>query len=165
MKTIVDKHLCYKDAGSVTVYLQTGIKTKRKMPKLFIMEAEIAARNQNVRRRKVSALLDTGNDITIVNPKIVKDLEKDLGFQLPVEKSIFHYDDISEDILQPCYSLSIIFQGDHSYESEHGFIAPSPWNRDVADLYLGQDIFSQLIVTFDGVEGTVTIIDPIKIEE
>lgn len=126
-------------------------------PQLFILEGAVAFRGYLHVKVAVEALLDTGNEITIVKPEKVGELEAVLGFRIPVKRRFRYYGHID---LQPAFDLAFIFRGDHPYSSRYGFIAPSDWDFDIADVWLGQDIFSQLVITFDGVKGIITIIDP-----
>lgn len=108
----------------------------------------------------MKALLDTGNDVTIVKPDKVNELERHIGGMIPVESRLLYYGQ-SGGSYEPAYALAFVFPGDHQhYSSAYGFIAPSNWYFDIADVWLGQDLFRQLVVTFNGIKGTVTVIDP-----
>jgi hypothetical protein len=148
MKTVLEDHLCY-------------VEIEQSRPRLFVLEAAIAFCHTLDVQVKVKALLDTGNDITIVRPEKVLELEEYLKVMLPVGRTFLYYGADGSEKPEPAYDLAFIFPGGHSYSSGYGFIAPSNWYfGDIADVWVGQDIFSQLVTTFDGAKGTVTIIDP-----
>lgn len=114
-------------------------------------------------RLDVSALLDTGNDLTIIRPDKVIELERLLNCRFPVNKSILRYDvEDAVDKWEPSYNLVFVFPGDHAYSSTLGMIAPRNFPWDIGEVWLGQEILSQLILTFDGIKGTITIVDPNK---
>lgn len=161
MKIVLKDHPCYVNVLGRTMAEEHGKTISLPRPKLFVIEGAIAASNNPHKRVEVSALLDVGNDITIVRPKLVREMEKLLGYDLPLKRGrrILYQGDAGAR-LEPVLDLIFTFPGDHSYSSKYGFIVPSTKIFDVADVWIGQDIFSQLVTTFDGVKGTVTIIDP-----
>lgn len=146
---------CYLEMGSVPTEVG-GKDEEMPRPKVIVVKGRMAHRYEPDKSVPVEALLDTGNDVTVVKPEKFNDLEASLGYRLPVKRKIKYY---GHEPLQPTFDLAFIFPGDHAYYSKYGFIVPGRWDFDVGDVWLGQDIFSQLIVTFDGVSETVTISD------
>lgn len=156
MKELLRDHLCYKNIGYISLY-ENGKKRKIKRPKLYILKAKLLYNNEFNVRVNVNILLDTGNDITIIDFKKVKELERKLGFLIEVNKAYPYYGHADP---QPAFDFKLELNGGHILSSTYGFIAPEYWDFDIADVWLGQDIFSQLYTTFNGPEGTVTIKDP-----
>jgi len=157
MKTVVDNRSCYVEIADIKVFANRRIENWPR-PRLPVLEGAIAFRDTLV---EVTCLLDTGCDITIVNPKKLRELERlrkletRSSIRLPQRRIEFFHEG-----LQKAFDLAFIFPGSHRFTSRYGFIVPSSWDFDVADVWLGQDILNQLEVTFDGVHGTVTIIEP-----
>jgi hypothetical protein len=58
--------------------------------------------------------------------------------------------------------LTLFLTPEDNYSSEHGFISLHGWDFEGAEVWLGQDIFNKLVVTFDGAGGKVSISDPDK---
>ena len=156
---------CYVDPRPAVAGTPTTGTTP--MPKLWMLDGcWIAARGAEAVRVQVSAMFDTGNDSTIVKPSKVRELERLLGGkkQLPIFAR-HAYGEFGTKA--PAYDLIFSFP-DHggpgssrvgdSYGSAYGTIAPTSWLFDFADVWIGQDIFSQLVCTFDGVEGVLTVL-------
>lgn len=156
MKTVLKDYPCYLEMGDVTVEMN-GKAGEMPRPKLIVIKGEMGYRHVPNISVPVEALLDTGNEVTIVKSEKFSDLEAGLGFRLPVKRKLKYY---GHEQLQPTFDLAFIFPGQHQYYSDYGFIVPGHWDFDVGDVWLGQDIFGQLIVTFDGVNETVSISDP-----
>ena len=161
MRTILKDYRCFVARGPMET---EGFENKPPLePKLPIMNCYIGFDGVFV---KAETLLDTGNDHTIIKPEKVKEIEKKLiknnklpkGGILPVGEVNFIGE--SHSGLQPSYYLDFKFPKGPRFSSEYGFIAPSDWHFDVADIWLGQDIFKRFIVTFNGVNGAVTIMEP-----
>lgn len=161
MKTVLKDHRCYVQTGSVEVE-EGGQTTEVPRPRLIVIDGDIAYRDQPATQVSVKALLDTGAEVTILKSQKLRELEANLGFRLPVTGRIRYY---GHDDLQPAFDLAFVFPGDHPYFSSYGFITPTDWDFDVADIWLGQDILAQLQVTFDGINQTVTIVDPLTSNE
>jgi hypothetical protein len=159
VRILVKDLACLADVGVVPVEI-AGATVDRARPKLFIMEqCRLGCPLAGKEQLPVRVLLDTGNDITIVRPESVKALEALLEVDIQPAGNYPFYASSGEP--EPAYLLTLAFAaGDVEYYSTHHFIAPANWDFDVADVWLGQDIFSQLCVTFDGPAGTVTIVDP-----
>lgn len=156
MKTVVKDYQCYLKMGDVDTEVG-GKGEKMPRPKLIVIEGHIACRPKSDAGVPVEALLDTGNEVTVVKSEKLRELEASLGFRLPVKRKIKYY---GFEHLQPAFDLTFVFPDDHPYHSKYGFIVPTYWDFDVADIWLGQDILGQLVITFDGVNGIVTIVDP-----
>jgi len=156
MKTILKDHACYVDVGTVETEIAGETKNLPK-PRLVMLAGKVAYRNFSSAGIPVQALLDTGNDVTILKPQKLREIEKSLGFRLPLQAKIRYYENAE---LQPTFDLAFIFPGDHAYFSTFGIVTPRGWNFDVADMWLGQDLLNQLQVTYDGVNRTVTVVDP-----
>ncbi len=177
MKEILREVSCYQEMGRVKVKdgnNQTGSMVRPKLP--ILRNVSLAYSLAPKIKLSVTALLDTGNDITIVNPQTVKRLEREIKRQveseavkadfplvLPVERRIEYYEENNKlDPFQPAYDLAFFFTDADGYSSPYGFIAPEEWNFENIDMWLGLDVFSKLVVTFDGVRQLVTIADPNK---
>lgn len=156
MKTILKDHACYVSVGTVEIEIAGEIKKLAK-PMLVMLSGKVGYRNFASFSIPVQALLDSGNDVTILKPQKLREMEKSLGFRLPPKGRIRYYEDAE---LQPTFDLAFIFPGDHAYFSTFGIVTPRGWNFDVADMWLGQDLLNQLQVTYDGVNQTVTVVDP-----
>jgi hypothetical protein len=154
MKTVLKDHPCWIPIGGVEIGGEIWPR-----PKLCILnDCRLGFRLAGAAQVLLTVLLDTGNDVTIVRPDKVAELESLFGVKFPVGRSIPYGE---RGVLEPAYDLDFVFPGDdYRYLSRYGFIAPASWNFDVADVWLGQDIFSQLIVTFNGPERSVTVLDP-----
>lgn len=101
---------------------------------------------------KATALLDTGTDITTVSHRLVETLEDALGGLIPVERRV-----CSRGSMRPALDLAFVLPNDDATacESAYGFIHGD--DLDLGDLWIGQDLLNQWIVTFDGPAGTLTI--------
>jgi hypothetical protein len=156
MKEVLRNRLCYRNIGDITLY-EDGKQRIIERPKLFILKAKLLFSDEFKSYVNVNILLDTGNDITIIDFNKVRELERKLGFLIEENKSYPYYGHTDP---QPAFDLKLVLKGGYVLSSTYGFIAPKYWDFDVADVWIGQDIFSQLITTFNGPEGNVTIIDP-----
>ena len=157
MKPILEEHPCYEDIPGMTkdvVAYVDGQPRLYKRPRMPLLCAEIAASHAPSVRIGIEMLLDTGTDITIIKPEKVRELGERLGGVIPPLSVQFEHE------LAPAYDLKLVFPGNHSYSGCIGFIAPEDHEFDLGDVWLGQDVLNQLVVTFDGVNGTVTIVDP-----
>ncbi len=160
MRTLLRDYEGYQQVGngSVSVRLNNPSREVRWFrPRLPIVPGFIAFWHILSTKVHVQALLDTGCDITIVKPEKVWELEKSPHKRrmLPATRHIAH-----DGEFQPAVDLAFLFSDNDCYSSRFGMIVTSKWKFDVADMWLGQEILRQLVVTFDGVQGTVTIIDP-----
>jgi hypothetical protein len=170
MKTIVENSLydteCALSPAEVIENDESEIKEMTRPLLPVLKECWIAASHDPSIRLPVKVLLDTGCDITIVNPTLVDELDDalkkkntDPSYVHPARKIKFY---TGKKMFQKAYELSIILSVDGDYSSQYGFIAPEDWDFEGMDVWLGQDIFAQLIVTFDGVNQTLTIADPAR---
>lgn len=130
------------------------------LPDLPVVPGELAFQDSPGSRVEVSALLDTGNDVTIVSPVKVRELERRMNSLLPVLGQVEY---AQPGRREPAYPLGFVFDGDHHdhlyFAIDYPFISPADWVFDVADLWLGQEVLSQLEVCFDGVNRMVTLRD------
>jgi hypothetical protein len=156
MRTVVKDYPCYLKMGDVDIEVG-GKGEKMPRPKLIVIEGRVAYRLKSDTVVPVEALLDTGNEVTVIKSEKIRELETSLGFRLPVKRKIQYY---GFEHLQPTFDLAFVFPEGHPYHSKYGFIVPTYWDFDVADIWLGQDILGQLVITLDGVNETVTIVDP-----
>ena len=157
MRTILRGHRCYVRIDDATMKIDG--ETSPFERRLFILkDCHLGYPAGGRVRVPVSVLLDTGNDVTLVNPEKAHQLQDLIGFDIPFERRFRHDSSAS---LEPTYDLVLNFPGSRvPYRHPYGFMAHTSWNFEVADVWLGQDIFSQLRVTFDGPKGTVTVVDP-----
>lgn len=124
-----------------------------------VKEAWIAAPNEVDVMIKVKVLLDTGNDLTIVNPQIVRELERSLetsGSFIPMCRKVKYYDN---GLFEDAFELTLTLPGGYQYSSQIGFVAANrPYEQ--WDVWLGQDFFERFVVTFDGPAQTITVDEP-----
>jgi hypothetical protein len=103
----------------------------------------------------------------MVKPSVIERLENSNGHvMLHVERHIF----VEASNLKPlpAYDLSFVTpQQDHIVHSgallnsDYGFLVSDDDRFGDEDVWLGQDIFNQLVITLDGANGTVTIAYPL----
>jgi hypothetical protein len=171
MKTILDKVPYDTERAQQPIEVRDNSRSKieeMRRPLLPVLkECWLAAsHNPNV-RIPVNVFLDTGCEITIVKPSVVDRLEKALQsqttpFYINPTRQIKYYYHPSSVQFQNAFDLSVCLSEDCTYTSEYGFIAPIGLDFEDMDVWLGQDIFEQLIATFDGVNRNVTIVDPAR---
>lgn len=183
MKEILSNVPCYRERGEYTVFGDPE-HTSLPYPRLPVLhDAWIAHSLVPEVKIPVKVLLDTGNDITIVEPQVLFRLEAEVQKRvdagevkasIPIpfntERAIPHASNDLEDPGQPppapgffpVFTLTLFLTPEDNYSSVHGVIARSGWDFEGMDVWLGQDILSQLKVTFDGVGGEVSILDPAK---
>ena len=105
---------------------------------------------------EVEALLDSGTDITVFKNEKFQQLENRLGgLAIPLDRHIRF-----ENKRYPAFDLTFLFPGGAAYSSQHRFIRLPDDKFDFGDIWVGQDLLSQVVVTFDGPARTITITDP-----
>jgi hypothetical protein len=190
MKEILRRVECYKELGEYEATNDFGDEWLGR-PKLPVLrKAWVAHRLIPGVKILVQVLLDTGNDITIVDPEVVKKLEQEAeahvaageilstipipfhqeravrhqGNKTTVESSVelegFILGQPNKVSLQPVFPLMLFLTPEDGYASGHGFISHHNWDFEGVEVWMGRDIFNQLVVTFDGPEGRVSISDP-----
>ncbi len=162
MPYVLKDHPCYiTDILGKTQYENGRVIEEMERPGLYRIEGAVASPQNLELRIGVSALLDTGNDITIINPQVVVELSEELGFYDPLRRGrrIRYLGDHGEE-MAPLIDLAFIFPGGHVCSSDYGFIVPSTKYFDVADIWIGQDLLRKYKTTFDGIKGTVSIFYP-----
>lgn len=159
---VLKRHRCYRSVGDSN-FTSAGRSYKVNNPPMPIVDASISLSGASV---AVRALLDTGAGNSILSRQKFSALEDDLSFLPPVEGARLGETKIDlvgasgRNSPKPLCDLSFVFPRGHTYSSEHGFVVMEDWNFDLADMWVGQDIFSQLVVHFNGVDGMVSVIDP-----
>lgn len=186
MREILRDIPCYLDMGESYVITEhrPGLLTRPRLP--ILCDAWVAHSLVPEVKVLVKVLLDTGNDVTIIEPQVVHTLENEvkeriasgevkvsLPIPFPIEKFIPHcgreqnekdfHQPRPEDIYQPVCALTFFLTATDNYSSELGPIVMNNWDFEGVEVWLGQDILSQLIVTFNGVDGTISISDPNKV--
>jgi len=90
-------------------------------------------------------------------------LERILNLKIYERRQFSYYSDVNKrESFQPAFPLALSLTPSDRYSSKYGFISPSVYsfNFDSFDVWIGRDILNQLICTFNGVDGTLTIIQP-----
>lgn len=158
MRTILHAHPCAVRDAHQNLRFETESQFEQlPMPHLYVLKGALVYRCLPHTRIAVEALLDTGCDITIVKPEKIKELENRLDYMISPERTVFY-----RGFPVPAYDLAFVLPTGHPLSSHYRVIAPPREEFDVADMWLGQDIFNQLVITFDGINGTVTIARPGK---
>jgi hypothetical protein len=162
---IISNHSCYKKALGAKISLvdeEEGSSEEHERMSLPILEdVHITLPGLPDPRIPVDALLDTGCDNTIVHPKVVEQLEEEMDLDTPLKRRRVAYKSAGRQFNDPVYALAFVFPNGHVRSSRFGFIAPAAGQFDAASVCIGQDVLSQLVVTFNGLAGTVTIEDPL----
>jgi hypothetical protein len=164
MCDVLRDHACYVELGPVEVE-EDGKRSYWPRPRQAVLEGSIVLRQEATVQVSVQALLDPGTDITLVTLDKLRELEREVEAQsgekqyIPVRRR-FRSVIRGQISWEPAFNLAFVFPAGQRYSSRYGFIVPRGWSPDVGDVWLGQDILSQLVVTFNGPEGTVTIVDP-----
>ncbi len=166
MSLILDRYPCCQQAHGVSVDVQGNVE-RWLLPRQCVLSGELVDATGLGLRTVAKALLDTGCDISMVKPSVIERLENSNGHvMLHVERRIF----VEASNLKPlpAYDLSFITpQQDHIahsgalLNSDYGFLVSDDDRFGDEDVWLGQDIFNQLVVTLDGMSGTVTIAYPL----
>jgi hypothetical protein len=174
LREIIKEVSCYRVIGKVGVRQQGGVRDSMPRPTLPILyDAWVAYGPAPDARIAVKVLLDTGNDVTIIDPKAIQRLEEEIRSKIeageiedsvpamiPAERSFQYYHNTTT--YQPAFDLTLFLNDEDKYTSDFGFISPEGWPFEGVEVWLGQDIFRKLVVTFDGRGQTVTIADPEK---
>ena len=167
LKEIIKDVSCYRDMKTTRVR-QGGKHYSVPRPTLPILyDAWVAYGPAAGARLRVKVLLDTGNDVTIIDPEAVQRLEEEIRRKIdageiedsvpamiPAEKHFEYYHNAA---YQPAFDLTLFLTDEDRYTSDFVFISPEGWPFEGIEVWLGQDIFSKLVVTFDGPGQTVTI--------
>lgn len=151
MKTILEDHICYVGFENVP--------TKAPVIRGWLVFGKHAV--------EVDALLDIGCDVTFVKAEKIEELESLSGKKIPLKRQPLYINNPQTGaiMVENGFNLSFTFPSaelDECYSSPHGFFAPSNMEFDIADVWLGRDLFNYLKITFDGVNGSVTIYDPLQ---
>ncbi len=130
--------------------------------KQYFLYAELCWRSRPDVRIPVKALLDTGCDITSISTgalhKLETVLQQDTGEMLPLYRNL-----VTAGVMRPTYDLAFILPAtDHAFTSDYGFVwtGNTTWWGHTIDMLLGQDLINQWVVTYDGINGTLTIAVP-----
>ncbi|MGE3538962.1 MAG: hypothetical protein AB7N91_16205 [Candidatus Tectimicrobiota bacterium] len=156
MAILLENHPCYRSAGSMKYDGSGGSFTPQTPPIPILNNCAILPKDTGVTHEPVEILLDTGTEITLIKQEKLQQLEDRLQYPLPIQGRIYF-----DGVPQPSYSLQLAFPTGRPFSTDYGFVALAETDKvfDVGDVWLGQDILSQLIVTFNGASGTVTIED------
>lgn len=167
MKTILDAYPSHKAVGEIIEGIETKDGSYQRItswptPAVHVLGGTLAsARNPQPRQGiLISALLDTGSDITLVSKKSLRKLEKDCKIDLHTRRAILVWGKF-----RPVYSyLVLVLPGEHECKSPIGFVEASDDEfghiLNASEMLMGQDVLNKLVVTFDGPNGTVTICEP-----
>jgi hypothetical protein len=160
MRKVLTDFACYEDRVT-EVEEEGGVRRQIAAPRIPVIgKLRVSSLDNPLTTVEVRALLDTGNDITIISPDKVRELEELLNQDIFQLRKVRYWGMRYVDY-EPAYPLALVFSEEGRYSSLHGFITPSEdnWDFEDFDMWIGRDIFNQLIVTFDGERGTVTILD------
>jgi hypothetical protein len=162
MKTILEALPCCREVGEMDIEELDGTVRRSLRPPIYVLSGVLALPYDPVGPRhaiEVEALLDTGCDVTLIRLERLRELEARRGTDVHLERRIM----IGGE-LQSAFNLTYILPGGQECTSVNGFVGvPGDKFREVldaTDMLLGQDVLSQFIVTFDGPNGTVTILQP-----
>lgn len=165
VRQVLLDHYCAQWPRGVQVEID-GVPEDWILPSQFVLTGELIDASGSDASATVKALLDTGCDITTIRREVVHRLAKINGGVMPnVERRILT-DQGAHPL--PSFDLSFVFPVQpHSDDppialsSRYGFIMSTEDDRFLdEDMWLGQDIFNQLIIGFNGLTGTVTIAIP-----
>jgi hypothetical protein len=137
--------------------------TAGELPLIFQyhLRGELFWRSQPELRIPVTALLDTGCDITLVTRAALQRLQQLVRVTtnefIPAERRIR-----AGGVMQPVYDLAFLLPAtDYAAHSWHGFVCMQhPHLGNKVDMLIGQDLFNQWLLTLDGIHGTLTISVP-----
>lgn len=156
MAILLQNYPGYRSAGNMQVSALKGDPCPPCPPVPLFNSFTISFQKSGVLYAEpVEILLDTGTEITLIKPEKLGQLESKLPYFLPIQGRIYF-----SGVPEPSYPLQLVFPHGQSYSSPYGIVAPTTIELDIGDVWVGQDILLQLIVTFNGVERTVTIEDP-----
>ena len=124
----------------------------------FYLKADLFWRSRPERHVPVQALIDTGADLTYFTVGTLQRLEQvgqsETLEMIPIERTLR-----SRGIIKPAYDLALLLPGaQRAAFSAYGFVCTSERLGDDIDVLIGQDLINQWVVTLDGVNGLLTIV-------
>lgn len=167
MKTILDACRSHKIVGEIIEGNKTEDGSYQQTrswsaPAVHVLNGTLASGRdlRSCPAIPISALLDTGSDVTLISKKSLCKLEKDYGMDLHTRRGILVWGKY-----RPTYrQLAFVLSGGHECRSDIGFVeaADDEFGHilNASEMVLGQDVLNKFIVTFDGPNGTVTICEP-----
>lgn len=158
MEHVVKDHPGYKDAGKIEMEdgRRAFLMQRPRLP--FVDQCALAFSSPSVGEVQipVNALLDSGTDITVFKKGKFHQLENLLGgLAIPLERHIR-----IENTKYPAFGLTFLFPGGAAYSSPYRLIRLPDDRLDIGDVWVGQDLLNQMVVTLNGPAGTITITDP-----
>jgi len=163
MNVILDKYPSRVDDQKLyelEIVNDDGSTGRVPVPRPHVIKGTLVYRaDDTCRWAGLTALLDTGSDVTVVQTATVKDLGKQRGANLHAERKIEVY-----GRLRPAYDLAFVCEN-HPLVSLYGRFAALPAEAlpevfDLTDMLIGRDVLNQFIVALDGPNRTVTICEP-----
>jgi len=158
-KMILNAHSSGRSLGEMQIEENSGLIHHKRTPQVHLLPgtlAEFFEAEEADRGIPVVALLDTGADVTVMRKEKRVALDNHRGIDLHIERKIR-----LNGNLCAVYGLVYLLPGGDVCPTDLGIVeadTDSSFGPDESfDLFLGQDILNQFIVTFDGPQGTVTI--------
>jgi hypothetical protein len=156
-KTLLDRYPLKAVPTGAFDLEEDGRVERRQPPRQFVLPGNVcfgAATGPTAATVSADALLDTGTDITRVSSALVDALAEAIGGLIPVERRIR-----SDGAMQPALDLGFVLPAadEPVCASPYGFLVYADEHFDLGDIWIGQDLLNQWIVTLDGIAGTVTI--------
>lgn len=158
-RIILDKVESHVSLGQMEIEEKSGEICWPDAPKVHILSGRLTYRHtdsQDITGVAAKALLDTGADVSLFSQQKRFEIERSHGTDLPVLRKVR-----ISGTLRATYELSYILFGEHACKGDYGLVEAENGSyfdaEEEVDLFLGQDILNQFIVTFDGPNGTVTI--------
>lgn len=107
-------------------------------------------------RVHLNAQLHPDNEITELNQEKVIELERMLGFALPITDNLTRGKGTEEVWHEVEYRpIGLLFSGKHLFSNKGGLRAYSPWPFKDVDVRIGRDLLDQMILTLH--EGAITV--------
>jgi len=161
MNTVLDKYPSHRDLGGMEIGDELN-PSRVPRPKVHVVKGDLVCRLDLPDQRWVigiEVLLDTGCEITLISDSKVKELEDLRKLDLHAERKV-----MVRGKHRAAYDLAFVLPGGYPCTAPYGFVAV-PKDEfgnvlDASEMLLGQDVMNQLVVTFDGPNGTVTICTP-----
>lgn len=162
MRTLLDSHPCFKSTREIALGITQSHDEPTEQNKLPILLLDVIPCQRLEKRASLSFLIDTGAEISGISPEGRQRLFEAVGQTLDPHRGVKMFFDDGRARVIESYDVRLVFPGGEILKCPVGLgCFPHPI-FDFTDGVIGEDILNRLLVTFNGPDGTVTIIDPLS---